>query len=78
MTLLQTAAVASAATSLALSACDTIDDPRTGAEAEIANAGNLNSNGSAQPGGAGPSPNGGVSNPGTSGTVTSTPGPGPH
>jgi hypothetical protein len=80
MTLLQTAAVASAAAglSLALSACDTIDDPRTGAQAEISNAGNLNSNGSAQPGGAGPSPNGGVSNPGTSGTVTATPGPGPH
>lgn len=78
MTLLQTAAVASAALSLALGACGTIDDPRTGAQAEISNAGNLNSNGSAQPGGAGPSPNGGLSNPGTSGTVSPTPGPGPH
>ena len=76
MTLLQTAAIASAA--LSLGACETIDNPRTGAQAEISNAGNLNSNGSAQPGGAGPSPNGGVSNPGTSGTITATPGPGPH
>jgi len=81
MSLLKTAAVASAgAFALALGACSTTgsDNPSTGAQAEISNAGNINSNGSAQPGGAGPAPNGGVSNPGTSGSVSNTPGPGPH
>jgi hypothetical protein len=84
MTLLKTAALASAAAALglALSACNSMggstERPATAAQAEISNAGNLNSNGSAQPGGAGSSPTGGNTNPGTSGTVTNTPGPGPH
>jgi hypothetical protein len=83
MTLLKTAMLASAAATLglALSACDTMSGssahPRTAAQAEVSNAGNLNSNGSAQPGGAGSSPTGGNTNPGTSGTVTNT-APGPH
>jgi len=81
MTLLKTAALAAAAASfsVALGACNTTSNPpNTGAQAEVDNASNINSNGSAQPGGAGPSPNGGASNPGTSGTVSPTPGPGPH
>ena len=66
------AAALAAGLALALSACDTTssgNSPRTGAQAEVDNASNINSNGSAQPGGAGPSPNGGASNPGTSGSV---------
>lgn len=83
MTFLKTAALTSAAAGacLALAACEStgsVKEPTTGAQAEISNAGNLNSNGSAQPGGAGPSPNGGVSNPGTSGSISARPGPGPH
>ena len=84
MTLLKIAAMASAAAAFAgLGACnttsaDTGSHPNTGAQAEVDNASNLGSNGSAQPGGAGPSPNGGNSNPGTSGTISPTPGPGPH
>lgn len=81
MTVFKTCALA-AAVGLGLSACNTMpgsaSHPVTGAQAEVSNATNLNSNGSAQPGGAGPSPNGGQSNPGTSGTVSNTPGPGPH
>jgi hypothetical protein len=70
---------AAACAALGLTACETSDfgsvkNPQTGAQAELANAGNLNSNGSAQPGGAGPSPTGGYSNPGTSGTVSPKPG----
>jgi hypothetical protein len=74
-------AASAAALSLALGACDTMDSnaaPATAAQAEVSNAGNLNSNGSAQPGGAGTSPTGGNTNPGTSGTVSNTPGPGPQ
>lgn len=74
-------ACAAAGVGLALTACETdgsVSAPATGAQAEISNAVNLDSNGSAQPGGAGPSPNGGNSNPGTSGTISATPGPGPH
>jgi hypothetical protein len=41
---------------------------------ENENANNLNANSSVQPGAAGPSPSGGYSNPGTSGTITSHPG----
>jgi len=71
-----------AAAFVGLAACSSWGDssthPRTGAQAEVSNAGNLNANGSAQPGGAGTSPTGGNSNPGTSGTITNTPGPGPH
>lgn len=80
MTLLKIAAMAGAASAFAaLGACSTMGDhPRTGAQAEISNAGNLNSNGSAQPGGAGTSPTGGNTNPGTSGSISNTPGPGPH
>jgi len=85
MTLLYSIALTSAAAcaGLALAACETtgngsVAQPTTGAQAEISNSGNLNSNGSVQPGGAGPSPNGGDSNPGTSGTITAKPGPGPH
>jgi len=84
MSILKTATLAAsaAALTLALGACDTMGSggaaPRTGAQAEIDNANNQNSNGSAQPGGSGRSPNGGVSNPGTSGSVSNTPGPGPH
>jgi hypothetical protein len=71
---------AAGALTLALGACSSMngDQPRTAAQAETSNANNINANGSAQPGGAGPAPNGGASNPGTSGTVTNTPGPGPH
>ena len=71
---------AAAAAFVGLAACDTTssDNPSTGAQAEVSNAGNLGANGSAQPGGAGTSPTGGNSNPGTSGTITNTPGPGPH
>jgi hypothetical protein len=82
---LKIAALAGAAVSVAyaLTACETSDfgsviDPQTGAQAEIANAGNLNSNGSVQPGRAGPSPFGGDSNPGTSGSISPKPGPPPR
>jgi hypothetical protein len=85
MTFLNSIALASAAAcaGLALVACETTDNgsviqPATGAQAEVSNSGNLNSNGSVQPGGAGPSPTGGDSNPGTSGTISPKPGPGPH
>jgi len=75
-------AAAMALLGLGLSACSSMmggySEPRTAAQAEDANARNINANGSAQPGRAGPSPNGGNSNPGTSGTVSPTPGPGPH
>jgi hypothetical protein len=81
MTLLKIAAMAGAAAAfVGISACNTVrsDNPNTGAQAEVSNAGNLGANGSAQPGGAGPSPNGGNSNPGTSGSISPTPGPTPH
>ena len=82
MTQFKSALLAAAAVGLALplGACETMtggSPPSTGAQAEIDNARNQNSNGSAQPGGAGPSPSGGVSNPGTSGSISNTPGPGP-
>jgi len=65
------AAASAASLALALAGCESMPGsrPHTGAQAEIDNASNINSNGSAQPGGAGPSPNGGASNPGTSGSV---------
>lgn len=82
MSYLKTAGLAAAAVSvLGLGACADMgssDNPHTAAQAEVSNAGNLNSNGSAQPGGAGTSPTGGNTNPGTSGSVSNTPGPGPH
>ena len=68
-----------AAAALGLAACQTsapsaTDSVHNSATFENQNAGDLNSNSSVQPGGAGPSPNGGSSNPGTSGTVTNHPG----
>ena len=82
MTLAKTAAMAAAAAAfVGLAACNTTSDgtyPSTGAQAEVSNANNLGANGSAQPGGAGTSPTGGNSNPGTSGSISNTPGPAPH
>jgi hypothetical protein len=63
---------------LGLAGCQTgapsaVDNGTHSATLENQNAGTLNANSSVQPGGAGPSPSGGYSNPGTSGTVTSHP-----
>jgi hypothetical protein len=64
---------------LGLAACQTgapsaMDNGAHSAALENQNAATLNANSSVQPGGAGPSPSGGTSNPGTSGTVTNHPG----
>jgi len=63
---------------LGLAACQTAPGAagsgRYSAAFENQNARDQNSNSSVQPGHAGPSPNGGYSNPGTSGTVSNHPG----
>ncbi|MFL5295558.1 MAG: hypothetical protein ACJ798_04170 [Phenylobacterium sp.] len=69
---------AAALASLGLAGCSTwmggeSSKPTHSAALEQQNARDQNSNGSVQPGGAGPSPSGGNSNPGTSGTVSPRP-----
>ena len=67
---------AAALASLGLTACSGWmggSSPKHSPAFENANARDQNSNSSVQPGGAGPSPNGGTSNPGTSGTVSARP-----
>ena len=68
---------AAALASVGLTACSAWEGRPTttgfSANFENQNARDQNSNSSVQPGGAGPSPNGGTSNPGTSGTVSARP-----
>lgn len=74
--MIRVAIAAAAVASLGLTACGTWmggSSSRTSPEFENANAHDQNSNSSVQPGRAGPSPSGGQSNPGTSGTVSARP-----
>jgi hypothetical protein len=83
--MIRTLAIAGLA-SFGLAACQTSGAPSAtdnglhSTALENQNAHDQNANSSVQPGGAGPSPSGGYSAPGTSGTVTSRPGDqrGPH
>ena len=78
-TTMAAAAPLAALAAVGLSACSYMgarsatDSVHNSATFENQNARDQNSNGSVQPGGAGPSPNGGVSNPGTSGSVSARP-----